>query len=91
MLDFCNLYSDVHNPISMRFSFNYGAPSSEQTPNKIQSSVKLWSANKANDFPKNIEQCDIESLRRQLYSMKQAPDLVRKEDIDSVMNKICDI
>lgn len=66
VLDFCHLYSDVHNSISVCYCFRYKAPkSSKHVPNTIQLFLKLWSSEIASDFPKNekvTNECDIESL-----------------------------
>lgn len=50
VLDFCNMYSDVHNPVSMCLSFNYCTTDIYMQNNETQSYVKLWSVNKTSDF-----------------------------------------
>lgn len=58
VFDFCNMYSDVHNLVSMCLSFNY-CTTGIYVPSETESYVKLWSVNKASDFSKNMEQCDL--------------------------------
>lgn len=63
IVEFNNLYSDVHNPIS----FTVSSCNNTQTPlnditGKTQPSVKLWSQDKAKDFCHNINTAAVNDI-----------------------------
>lgn len=56
ILDFCNLFSDAHNPLTVSITVHQSVPRDNiQVKTQDQSSVKLWCSNKANVFFSSIE------------------------------------
>ena len=56
IIDFCNLNSDVHNPISFSISpVALSVLESSESIVETQSCVKLLSLDRANDFQNNID------------------------------------
>ena len=54
IIDFCNLFSDVHNPISVSISPVALNVDSSVSIIETQSCVKIWSLDQPNDFQINI-------------------------------------
>lgn len=56
ILDFCNLFSDAHNPLTVSITVHQSVPRDNiQVKTQDQSSVKLWCSNKAKVFCSSIE------------------------------------
>ena len=66
IIDFCNLYSDVHNPFSISISPVALNVDSSESIVETQSCVKLWSLDRANDFQNNIDSCKVEAIENEL-------------------------
>ena len=66
IIDFCNLYSDVHNPISFSISPVALNEDSSEIIVETQSCVKLWSSDRANDFQNNIDSSKVKAIEKRV-------------------------
>lgn len=90
ILDFCNLYSDVHNPISFSFSHCKNL-STNECIGENQPTVKLWSADKAQDFCKNIDTSAVDAIQLDLEEMSVCVNNVCKTSVTTITTKICNV
>lgn len=90
VLDFCNLYSDVHNPISFSFSHCKNL-STNECIGENQPTVKLWSADKAQDFCKNIDTSAVDAIQLDLEEMSVCVNNVYKTSVTTITTKICNV
>ena len=78
IVDFCNLYSDVHNPVTLSFANCKNVPNQAcGYINKSQTGVKLWSPNKADVFWSNIDSSMVRALEIKLDELSISEDIAR--------------
>ena len=76
IVDFCNLYSDVHNPVSLSFANCKNVPNQAcGYINKSQPGVKLWSPDKADVFCSNIDSSVVRALDIKLDELSISEDI----------------
>ena len=76
IVDFCKLYSDVHNPVSLSFGNCKNVPNHACSYiNKSQPGVKLWSPDKADVFSSNIDSSLVRVLETKLDELSISDDI----------------
>ena len=91
VLEFCNLFSDVHSPLCLCLSAK-GDISPEIITNKNGSDfIGKWKHEKANEYVNNIDvEKTSEILRSLLYCIEDIEG-VDKTNIDVIVDDICDV
>jgi hypothetical protein len=92
ILDFCNLFSDVHNPIS--FSILPASLREESCEGIVetQSCVKLWSLDQVNNFPRNVDVFKVKDIENELDILtNMAIGNVCKNTVKAILDKLCDV
>ena len=88
IIDFCNLYSDVHNPVSLSFANCKNVLNQACNHiNKGQPRVKLWSPDKADVFCSNIDSSVVRALETKLDELYISDDISQA----NVTNEICGV
>lgn len=86
----CDLFSDVHNPISFSFSICIN-DAKNNIPGKNQPSVKLWCADKADDFRNNIQMSAVCEIENELNVLSSCIDNICKDNISKIAKDICTV
>ncbi|XP_062583214.1 uncharacterized protein LOC134244980 [Saccostrea cucullata] len=91
--DFCNLYSDVHNPVS--FSILPALSTKHRCEDIVenQSRVKLWSQDQAKHFPENVDISKVKDIENELDILTSSTETsnISKDTLNEVTNKLCGI
>lgn len=87
--DFCNLFSDVHNPVSFSLSTCY--LSRNISTGKNHSGVKLWCPDKADQFRSNIDVQAVKSIENYLNEISNSPGNLCSDNKNKVVKDICTV
>lgn len=87
--DFCNLFSDVHNPVSFFLSTCY--LSRNISTGKNHSGIKLWCPDKADQFRSNIDVQAVKCIENYLNEISNSPGDLCSDNINKVVKDICTV
>lgn len=90
VIDFCDFYSDVHNPISFSFSYCSKEPT-HSCIGENHPSVKLWCPGKADDFCNNIDRSAVISIDNKLHDLSMLGENISRSHITNITRELCDV
>jgi hypothetical protein len=84
VLDFCDMCSDVHNPISLRFNFKVEVVSYKS---QQEANVKLWDTNNSVLFYNNLNDSKINQIIQNLIETESS-DSISQTKMDEIAENI---
>ena len=92
ILDFNNLFSDVHSPLSLDIKTDLAAKEHSNTrynQRPISENIKLWDTDKSEQFERNFDPLLVREIDQKINTLQnKSIDAIKSAEIDNIVQDI---